>query len=138
LAGIEEVKLLLDTHIWIWSAIEPARLKPSVARALDDEENELWLSPISIWELSVLVKKQRIELDGQLEAWVARALSNAKFREAPVTNDVVFEVSRLRFSHRDPADHFIAASAKVFDLTLVTGDPRLIKLKQQGLAVLAN
>jgi len=55
-----------------------------------------------------------------------------------VTNDVVFEVSQLRFSHRDPADHFIAASAKVFDLTLVTADPRLIKLKQQGLAVLAN
>jgi PIN domain nuclease of toxin-antitoxin system len=138
LEGIEEVKLLLDTHIWIWSAVEPDRLKTHVARALDAEENELWLSPISIWELSILVKKQRIELDEELESWVGRALSNAKFREAPVTNDVVFEVSRLRFSHRDPADHFIAASAKVFELTLVTADPRLIKLKQQGLAVLAN
>src|SRR5581483_8933945 len=132
------MKLLLDTHIWIWSAVEPARLKASVARALDDEENELWLSPISIWELSVLVKKQRIELDEEFQAWVDRALSNARLREAPVTNDVVFEVSRLRFLHRDPADHFIAASAKVFELTLVTADPRLIKLKQQGLAVLAN
>jgi PIN domain nuclease of toxin-antitoxin system len=138
LAGIEKVKLLLDTHIWIWSAVEPDRLKTNVARALDDEGNELWLSPISIWELSVLVRKKRIELDQELEGWVERALGAAKFREAPLTNDVVLEVSRLRFSHRDPADHFIAASAKVFELTLVTADPRLIKLKQQGLAVLAN
>src|SRR2546426_9519809 len=132
------MKFLLDTHIWIWSAVEPDRLKANVVRALDDENNELWLSPISIWELSVLVKKQRIELDEELEVWVKKALSHAKFREAPVTNDVVFEVARLRFSHRDPADHFIAASAKAFDLTLVTADPRLIKLKQQGLAVLSN
>jgi PIN domain nuclease of toxin-antitoxin system len=132
------MKLLLDTHIWIWSAVEPDRLRANVARALDDEDNELWLSPISIWELSVLVKKQRIELDEELEAWVERALSKVKFREAPVTNEVALEVSRFRFSHRDPADHFIAASAKVFDLTLVTADPRLIRLKPQGLAVLAN
>ena len=102
------MKFLLDTHIWIWSAVEPDRLKANVVRALDDENNELWLSPISIWELSVLVKKQRIELDEELEVWVKKALSHAKFREAPVTNDVVFEVSRLRFSHRDPADAIAA------------------------------
>src|ERR1700674_376432 len=131
------MKLLLDTHIWIWSAVEPDRLKRNVAQALDDPENELWLSPISIWELSVLVKKQRIELDDDLHAWVQRALSTVKLREAPLTTDVVLQVSSIRFSHRDPADHFIAASAMVFELTLVTADPRLIKLKQQGLAVLA-
>jgi len=132
------MRLLLDTHIWIWSAVEPERLKRNVAQALDDEENELWLSPISIWELSILVKKGRIELDDDLETWVTRALAKTNFREATLTNDVVLQVPRFRFSHRDPADHFIAASAKVFELTLVTADPRLIKLRQQGLAVLAN
>ena len=131
------MKLLLDTHVWIWSAIDPARLKKDVAKALDDADNELWLSPISIWELSVLVKKQRIELDDDVQVWVQRALNTAKFREAPLTNDVVLRESSIRFSHRDPADHFIAASAMVFNLTLVTADPRLLKLKQQGLAVLA-
>jgi PIN domain nuclease of toxin-antitoxin system len=132
------MKLLLDTHIWIWSAVEPERLKRNVAQALDDEKNELWLSPISIWELSVLVKKKRVEIDETLDAWVMKAMSKTKFREAPLTNDVVLEVSRLHFSHRDPADHFIAASAKTFQLTLVTADPRLIKLRQQGIAILAN
>ena len=132
------MRLLLDTHIWIWSVVEPGKLRRNVAQALANEGNELWLSPISIWELSILVKKNRIELSEDFHAWVSRALSQTSFREAPLTNDVAFEVSKMRFSHRDPADHFIAASAKVFDLTLVTADPRLLKLKTQGLDVLPN
>ena len=85
-----------------------------------------------------LVKKQRIELNEDFDAWVSKALGQATFREAPLTNEVALEVSKIQFSHRDPADHFIAASAKVFHLTLVTADPRLLKLRSQGLAVLAN
>jgi PIN domain nuclease of toxin-antitoxin system len=132
------MRLLLDTHIWIWSVVTPDKLRKNVAQALANQENELWLSPISLWELSVLVKKNRIELSEDFHAWVSRALSQTTFREAPITNDVAFETSKMRFSHRDPADHFIAASARVFDLTLVTSDPRLLKLKAQGLAVLSN
>ena len=48
------MKLLLDTHIWLWSVLEPHRLSRRVAKALQDSSNELWLSPISIWELIVL------------------------------------------------------------------------------------
>ena len=132
------MRLLLDTHIWIWNVLEPDKLKKSVARAIEDQSNELWLSPISIWELSILVAKQRIELDDDVPSWVSRALGQTTFREAPLTNEVALEVSKIRFSHRDPADHFIAASAKVFDLTLVTADPRLLALKRQGLDVLSN
>jgi len=132
------MRLLLDTHIWIWSLVDPRKLKKTVANALNDEQNELWLSPISIWELSMLVKKRRLEIDDDVDAWVMKALAHGNIREAPLTNEVALEVSRLRFSHRDPADHFIAASARIFDLTLVTADPRLLKLRQQGLSLLAN
>ena len=132
------MKLLLDTHIWIWSVLAPEKLGKKVAQALTDRDNELWLSPISIWELSILVRKNRIKLAGDFHAWVSTALSQTTFREAPITNDVAAEISKIRFSHRDPADHFIAASARVFDLTLVTADPLLLKLKAQGLALLPN
>ena len=132
------MKLLLDTHIWIWQAISPEKLKRRVAAAIENEDNELWLSPISLWELSVLVKKGRVEINGAFDAWVSKALTQPMFREAPLTNDVAMEVSRLRFSHRDPADHFIAASARVFGLTLVTSDQRLVALKKQGLIILSN
>jgi len=86
----------------------------------------------------MLVQKRRIEIDDDLDAWVQRALAQTNLREAPLTNEVALEVFRIRFTHRDPADHFIAASAKVFDLTLVTADPRLLKLRSQGIALLAN
>lgn len=132
------MRLLLDTHIWIWNSAAPDKLGKRVARVIANEENELWLSPISIWELSVLVAERRIELDDGIETWVARTLTQTIYREAPLTNEVVLEVAKIRFSHRDPADYFIAASAKVFDLTLVTADPRLLALKSQGLAVMSN
>jgi PIN domain nuclease of toxin-antitoxin system len=138
LGNAEEVKLLLDTHIWIWSSIEPDRLTKAVARELANPRNELWLSPISIWELSVLVRKHRIELDRDFDAWVAAALAQTAMREAPLTHDVAMEVTRIAFAHRDPADHFIAASAKVFGLTLVTADPRLIELRSKEIPILAN
>jgi PIN domain nuclease of toxin-antitoxin system len=132
------MRLLLDTHIWIWKAGAPQKLRKRVADAIQDEANELWLSPVSLWELSVLVRKKRIELDDDIDRWISRALAETMLREAPLTNEVALEVSKIRFSHKDPADHFIAASARVFDLTLVTADPRLIALKAQGVAVLSN
>ena len=132
------MRLLLDTHIWIWSVLTPDKLTPRVVRELKDKRNEIWLSPISIWELSVLVRKQRSVLSEDFAAWVSKALEQLTFREAPLTNDVAAEVHNIPFAHRDPADHFLAASAKVFALTLVTADPRLLALKAHGIAVLAN
>ena len=132
------MKLLLDTHIWIWTVLEPGRLRKKAALALANHDNELWLSPISIWEVSILAQKNRLELDQDFHGWVSTALSLTTFREAPITNEVVLEISKIQFMHRDPADRFIAASARVFDLTLVTTDPLLLGLKSQGIAVLSG
>lgn len=130
------IKLLLDTHIWLWSVSEPERVSKRVARALRTPENELWLSPISIWELIILSQKGRVELAEGLEAWTTRALRALPLNEAPVTNEVAREVGRLDLPHRDPADHFLVATAKVFDLTLITADEQLMKVA--GITVLAN
>ncbi|MGA3024256.1 MAG: hypothetical protein ABSF98_05760 [Bryobacteraceae bacterium] len=56
------MKLLLDTHIWLWSVGNPARLSRRVARALGNPANELWVSPISTWEILGLCRKGRIVL----------------------------------------------------------------------------
>ena len=56
-------KYLLDTHIFLWSLLEPERLKPCIVTALDAVDNELWLSPITLWEVMVLEQKGRIELE---------------------------------------------------------------------------
>jgi PIN domain nuclease of toxin-antitoxin system len=130
------VRLLLDTHIWLWSLLEPGRLGHRVKRELADPASELWLSPISVWELSVLLRRGRVRLEYGFHEWVETALDRAPLREAPVTNDVAMATYDIDLPHRDPADRFLAATAAVFDLTLVTGDERLIQAT--GIATLAN
>jgi PIN domain nuclease of toxin-antitoxin system len=130
------MRLLLDTHIWLWSLTDRNRLSHRVIKELGDPENELWLSPISIWELVVLSDKRRINLDQGVDAWIIHKLSAVPLREAPVTYEVARETGKLRLRHRDPADRFLLATAKVFELTLVTADQNL--LKARDVAVLAN
>ena len=130
------MRLLLDTHIWLWSLLEPGRLSRRVKRELADPASELWLSPISVWELSVLLRRGRVRLEHGFHEWVETALDRAPLREAPVTNDVAMATHDIDLPHRDPADRFLVATATVFDLTLVTGDQRLIAAK--GIATLAN
>jgi PIN domain nuclease of toxin-antitoxin system len=119
------VKLLLDTHIWIWSLLEPSKITPRIAKALENPANEKWLSPISVWEFRVLVKKGRVKLNMGFEEWIAQALTEFSPREAPLTTEVVLAMSKIQLPHRDPADAFLAATAKVFQLMLVTADTRL-------------
>ena len=130
------MKLLLDTHIWLWSALEPARLSKRVKIALEDRDNELWLSPMSVWETFVLARKKRIVLQATPEQWVRRALHDLPVREAPMTHEVAIQSELLRRGHQDPADRFIVATARVYELTLVTSDKRL--LKSRHVPVLAN
>ena len=130
------MKLLLDTHIWIWMVLNPTRLSRRVARALNDSENQLWISPISVWELLMLTRKGRVELDEDPVLWARRTLGLLQLHEAPLTTEVALETSAIGIPHSDPADRLIAASARVFDLTLVTADAKLIGAS--GIEVLAN
>jgi PIN domain nuclease of toxin-antitoxin system len=130
------MKYLLDTHIWFWSFIEANRLSNRVARTLADSQNELWLSPVSVWELTILCRKGRFQVQPDIATWVKRSMSDLQLIEAPLTTDVALAIPTISFSHGDPADQFLAATAKVFDLTLITSDDNLLKVP--GIRVLAN
>jgi PIN domain nuclease of toxin-antitoxin system len=130
------LKLLLDTHIWLWSVLDPNRLTRRVEKALKDPANELWLSPVSVAELIVLLRKGRVKLPHDVAGWVARTVEQLQISEAPLTIEVALAISSLNFRHGDPADQFLAATAKVLDLTLVTADERLLGLP--GIRVLTN
>jgi PIN domain nuclease of toxin-antitoxin system len=128
------VRLLLDTHIWLWSLAEPKRLSRRVLHELRDPNNELWLSPVSTWEALLLHAKGRIRLHGNLRDWAANATMH--LREAPLTHEIVVAAHELPLPHQDPADRFLAATAGVLGLTLVTADDRLLGLGK--IATLAN
>jgi PIN domain nuclease of toxin-antitoxin system len=128
------LKLLLDTHIWLWSLQDPKRLGKRLQQELRNPENELWLSPISTWEALTLNAKGRIRLHGNLAEWVARA--TAPFHEAPLTHEIAVAAREVPLPHQDSADRFLAATAQVLDLTLVTADAGLLGLGE--IATLGN
>ena len=122
------MKLLLDTHIWLWSLLEPSRLGRRTAAALEDPENELWLSPISVWETLMLAERDRVVLLPDAEQWIRACLGRLPFHEAAVNAEVALASRALRIPSDDPADRFLAATARVYDLTLVTADARLRRI----------
>lgn len=130
------MKLLLDTHIWIWSHVEPERLAPPVTKALESPDNELWLSSISVWEFLLLVERGRVVLGTTPREWLESAWSHAPFHEAPINREIALRSRTVKVPHQDPADRFIAATAELHELTLVTDDDNL--LRGRGYAKLAN
>jgi PIN domain nuclease of toxin-antitoxin system len=130
------VKLLLDTHVWLWSLLDPSRLREQAAAALADTTNEKWLSPISVWEALLLTERGKLALSTDGETWVRKQLAATPVRQAPFDHEVVIVSRVIKLPHQDPADRFIAATARVHDMTLVTGDGRLLA-KPDGFAVLA-
>lgn len=120
------MKLLLDTHILLWSLLEPEKLGKNTADILENSNNELWLSPISLWEIIVLAEKGRIELNKEPRRWLKIVLKQVPLREAPLNFNVAMESRYITVSHQDPADRFLAATAKVYNFTLVTADQNLL------------
>lgn len=130
------MNLLLDTHIWIWNDLQPENISSQVALELARSSNELWLSPVSIWELALLLEKKRISIPQEFHLWVAESARDLELKEAPFTWEVAQELRFTQVPHKDPGDRFLAATAKVFDMTLVTSDQRLLNVP--NLKVLPN
>jgi PIN domain nuclease of toxin-antitoxin system len=126
----------LDTHIWLWAATEPHKLTSEVHKLLNTPETDRFLSPISLWELSVLVEKKRFALKEDFAVWVQRSISDLSLKETSLSWKVAHEMRYILPNHKDPADRFLAATAVAYDLTLVTADQKLIGVP--GLKVLAN
>ncbi len=121
------MRILLDTHIWLWAYLEPRRLGPRLLRELRNQANELWLSPISTSEALTLHEKGRIRLPEDVDEWLRKA--TVATHEAPLTHEIALAASRLAL-HRDPADRFLAATAQVLDFVLATADQRLLGLAE--------
>ena len=127
---------LLDTHILLWSLREPDRLSSRVRKLLGNPKNDLWLSPISLWECLILENKGRLKLSPDAQTWGRNLLKTSPLREARLTFEVALRSREVKLAHEDPADRFLAATASVYDLTLITADAKL--LGGHGFKVLAS
>ena len=129
MGGIERLRLLLDTHIILWSAADPEKLSQNIADELENNSNELWYSPISVWEILVLAEKGRIRLGSDIVKSVRDIFREIPLKEAVINQEVAIQSRFVQLPHEDPADRFLAATAVVYDLTLITADSRIISAK---------
>lgn len=121
--------ITLDTHALIWWLSNKKQLSTKARRLLDRESTEsqsLCVSSISIWEISMLVLKKRLELTLNLEDWVTHVEAVDAIRFIPVSNKIALRSSQLPAPmHQDPADRIIIATARELGTQLVTADERI-------------
>jgi|SRR5579884_304108 len=120
------LKLLLDTHVWLWQLLEPDRLSTTAADAIAANLDGLHLSPVSTWEMLLLARKGRVLLEPTAVEFVKDALRESPAIAAPLTHEIALRSGQLQgFSSEDPADRFLVATALEHDLVLVTRDERM-------------
>ena len=121
------MKLLLDTHVWVWAAEDPRQLGPLLRRLLKDQRNYRAVCAASTLEIARLVWAGDIELQIPLQEWVERSLLDLRADSMPVTDDIAIEAYRLPEPfHRDPADRMLVACARLHELTIATADARIL------------
>jgi len=124
------LRLLLDTHIILWSAAEPEKLSHNITEELKNDSNELWYSPISVWEILLLAEKGRITFGGDIEKSVRQIFQRLPLKEATLNHEVAIQSRIVQLPHQDSADRFLAATAIVYDFRLVTADSRIIAAQE--------
>lgn len=121
------MSLLLDTHVWVWTQVQPADLGGKCRTLLETTAEPLCVSAVSSLEIARLVAGGLLELDGRLDRWVRTAIESLQARSLDIDHRVALEAYRLpgRF-HKDPADRLLVATARLHGLTLVTADERIL------------
>ncbi len=107
----------------------PELLSPTVRKQIGNPKNEILLSPVSIWEVGHLERKGRLKTEPNITESPDRMLHRVPVREAPFNFAVASQACRIHLPQGDPGDVFLAATALVFGLTLVTQDAQFIDCK---------
>jgi len=116
------MKLLLDTHTFIWWDSEPARLSSLALRACQDQANTLILSVVSVWEIQIKSQLDKLKLDLPLPEIIQSQRQTNSVEILTVELEHVLELQDLPYHHKDPFDRLLIAQANVEDAFLVSGD----------------
>lgn len=120
------MKLLLDTHVWLWWNTESERLAPAAVRQIENPRNEVFLSAASVWEMAIKRRLGKLPLPEPVAAYVARRLKSDSVRELPVNAGHAAGVETLDPLHKDPFDRLLVVQARHEGLRLLTVDPLVL------------
>jgi len=116
------MKLLLDTHVLLWSATAPDRLAPEAREALEDGTHDVLVSIVSAWEIAIKQSTGKLELARPAEQWLPDVLKRTGFEVAELGLPAALRVRGLPWHHRDPFDRLLIAQALDQGYTLVSRD----------------
>ncbi|WP_303285395.1 type II toxin-antitoxin system VapC family toxin [Marinobacter sp. SS8-8] len=115
------MNLLLDTHILLWAAAEPGKLSPEATALINDENNRLYFSAASLWE--VVIKNRLGRPDFRVDPHLLRrGLVDNGYSELPITSQHTLALSHLPDIHKDPFDRILVTQAETEGFLLITSD----------------
>ena len=127
--------ILLDTHTLIWSVSEDPRLGERAQAEIEDagRTSGILVSAITPWEIALLTEKGRLNLGQEVSSWIRTALALPGMHLAPIEPAIAVDSVRLPGTFRaDPADRLIIATARYFNVPLVTADKAILAYAATG------
>jgi PIN domain nuclease of toxin-antitoxin system len=118
------VRLLLDTHAFIWWANNDPQLSTPARIAVGDRANEIFLSSVSTWEMAIKVAIGKLTLSATVPVVVASQVSQYQFIPLPINYEHTYQVETMPLHHTDPFDRLLIAQALVENLLIVTCDSK--------------
>ncbi|MFO1258022.1 MAG: type II toxin-antitoxin system VapC family toxin [Gammaproteobacteria bacterium] len=125
--------MLIDTHILLWFQLGDTSLNTADINVIKKahQQNTLYLSAISIWEIAMLQSHGRISLHQPIDKWIERATKGIQV--IPINTEIAIESTMLpNYQHKDPANRFIISTARVLGLKLLTKDEKILAYIKQG------
>jgi PIN domain nuclease of toxin-antitoxin system len=121
------MKLLLDTHVFLWWNEANPKLSRLVRQLISDPANDLYLSVVSAWEMTLKVQSGKLGLPAAISVYIPARLNHYAMQALPLTLEHVLAAGALPPHHRDPFDRMLVAQAQVERLAIVTRDAQLRK-----------
>jgi len=118
-------RFILDTHVLLWWLEGSKRLKKDIKNLIADEQNQVFVSVVSFWEISIKNRKGKLSLKTNLKT----IIKESKFEIVNITPDYVLAADSLSKIHKDPFDRMLVAQAKAEKLKLITSDPKIWRYK---------
>jgi PIN domain nuclease of toxin-antitoxin system len=118
------MRLLLDTHVFMWAASNPSTLSANARAAIEDPQNDVWISAAVAWELAIKFPSGKLTLPTEPASYVPSRIAALGFSALPITQDHALAVASLPPLHSDPFDRIMIAQAQYEGLTFVTRDAR--------------
>jgi PIN domain nuclease of toxin-antitoxin system len=125
------MRVLLDTHVFLWWINDDDRLSSAARDVLSDGENQLFFSAVSGWEIAIKTQLGKLEMPSNLEQFIAEQLDHNAIDSLPIQLSHALHVYNLPQFHRDPFDRLLVAQGQLENLPLLTSDPQLGKYKVQ-------